>query len=494
MSNQTNRTSGSGANPTQQQPQAAMGGGWIHKYTERVEQLPDGKYKRTIHHEYIAPNDVVVHDSAQDLASRCSSMQVVQEISEFNRLNGGGWQRAVNELLLEGQGNTELREGNGSGLLTTPASVFPPRNTHTDPSSSQNLFGSTKSSNGINVFSSSGPLRGQLVSHQTSLAPSGLRSGELGSFGCHTQSSGLFETVPMDKANNAPSHGSLQNGSISAGSLNSMPQLLQVSTSHQAQASTSPCSAYWQSSGQASVLPQSNAQSLVPTAQQADTGAQNPRENSCFEMAIGTLFPPYKADYVDRSLREHYDTITFQPGYWRHSVEELRVADYAQGRKKASGSGIPVVGFPSATAWQNSQKNTNVGSHNQISEPGASISALGGGFGGGSGPGGFASFTPVITNNTPGIFRFGSLNRNKNSVNPVAALSSTSGISGADQWASSWASGSGTTTAAIPNAASTAPSQNTLNESPIMTGEQAKHQDQPIFQVQLPGQSPGQKK
>ena len=491
MSKQTNQNPGGGATPTQQQPQAAMSGEWIHKYTERVEQLPDGKYKRTIHHEYIAPNDAVVHDSAQDLASRCSSMQVVQEISEFNRLNGGGWQRAVNELLLEGQGNTELREGNGSGLLTNPASAFPPRNTHTSPSSSQNLFSSTKLFNGTNIFSSSSPLSGQLVSHQTSLAPSGLRSGELGSFGCHTHSSGLFETVPVEKANNAPSHGSLQNSSISAGSLNSMPQLFQVPTSHQAQESTSSCSAYRQSSGQAPVLSQSNAQSLVPTAQQADTGAQNLRENSCFETAVGTLFPPYKADYVDRSLGEHYDAITFQPGYWRHSVEELRVADYAQGRKKASGSGIPVVGSPSATAWQSHQKNTNVGSHSQIPEPRAFISALGGGFGGGSGPGGFASFTPVTPNNTASIFRFGSFKKNNNSVNPTAAPLFASGIFRADQRPSSWASGSGTSTAAIPNAASTAPSQ---NESPVTTGGQANHQDRPTFQIQLPGQSPGQKK
>lgn len=469
-----------------------MGAEWIYKYTERVEQLPDGKYKRTIHHEYIAPNDVVVHDSAQDLASRCSSMQVVQEISEFNRLNGGGWQRAVNELLLDGQGNTELREGNRSGLLTTPASAFSLRNTHTNPSSSQNLFSSTRSFNGTNIFSSSSPLSGQLVSHQTSLAPSGLRSGELRSFGCHTHGNGLFKTIPMEKANNEPSHGSLQNSSISAGSLNSMPQLFQVPTSHQAQESTSSCSA--QSSGQASVSSQSNVQSLVPTAQQADTGAQNSRENIGFEMAIGTLFQPYKANYVDRSLGEHYDAITFQPGYWRHSVEELRVADYAQGRKKASGSGIPVVGSPSATAWQSSQKNTNVGSHSQIPEAGASIFALGGGFGGGSGTGCFASFTPVTSNNTASIFRFGSFKKNNNSVNPTVAPSSTPGITGADQRASSWASGSGTTTAAIPNAASTAPSQNTLNESPVKAVGQAKHQARPILQVQLPGQSPGQKK
>ena len=60
-------------------------------------------------------------------------------------------------------------------------------------------------------------------------------------------------------------------------------------------------------------------------------------KSSCFATVPGTLFPPYKVDYADHAVGEYYDAIAFQPGYRGYSVEELRVADYAQGRMKASG-------------------------------------------------------------------------------------------------------------------------------------------------------------
>ncbi|KAG8992975.1 hypothetical protein FRB94_008235 [Tulasnella sp. JGI-2019a] len=90
----------------------------------------------------------------------------------------------------------------------------------------------------------------------------------------------------------------------------------------------------------------------------------------------GTASPPYQAfsEKEPTGTNSHYQSITCMPAYRTFSFEELRMQDYAAGRKTSAG--IPGTGFGQTNAFGGNNTNTTVPATGAFGQPAAPTTGL----------------------------------------------------------------------------------------------------------------------